>query len=209
MNEKQLKYNISIKVMELLSSSSKSNLKLDYTNLFNSNNDFHYVKSSSINRELQSSSSTSQQFNNDLDILASRTALSIKNFLINDEYVEGDVSKTQLYLESLYYKNSDIFRNAFQKAWLDLYALEDPSYLYTFICISAAIDYEWLGDKADVLIISGCCHDNPQVNEAAIRAAESWEQSQHMSFLSNIRPFNINWLDIYKEQVIAHLKSLL
>ena len=134
-------------------------------------------------------------------------AIQLLNIVKQDNFVEGETSKTELYLENLYLTNVNIFFDVLNKCWLRLYT-DSPSNLSTLISVLSTIDYEWFGDKVDALIIAAAAHDNYFVCESCIRAFEAWEQPQHAEYLENIRDFNIIWLDNYKRDVINYLKSL-
>lgn len=136
---------------------------------------------------------------------AEKYAEIIKDMLLSDDYSPGESSKTGLYLENLYGKDQDLFRDSFQKAWLELYCCNEH-HIANFISIASTLDYEMLEDRADALIIAGYGHQSPLVNEAVIRAVEMWEQEKHIGYLTNMRPTNISWLDRYKDSVIKDLQ---
>lgn len=172
-----------------------------------------YNESASTNySSFKLSSSTSefhsQKLSPEVEIKAKKASASIVSLVQKDEYVAGETSKTELFLEKLYYENKIVFREAFQKAWLELFKGDDESFA-TFLSIASAIEYSWLGDRADALAISGCSHTNPFVNEAAIRAIEAWSNPQHAGYLEKIKPFDIAWLEKYRQSVAGYLASLL
>ncbi|ELY4372406.1 hypothetical protein SMZ34_003039, partial [Cronobacter sakazakii] len=126
--------------------------------------------------------------------------------LKGDEYIEGETSKTVMLLETYYLREKELFGHVFQEAWLQLYAQQQSYDLRKFINMASSIKYSWLNDRADALILSACSHKDIYVNEAAIRAVESWEQPKHAAFLQNIKPFEVKWLEDYKKSVLAELE---
>ncbi|HCE2193706.1 hypothetical protein [Vibrio parahaemolyticus] len=164
--------------------------------------------SATFRSHLQSVNSTSS-FTNLFGITAERCAAELTQFVLRDDYVEGDVSKTQLYLEKLYLdKGVRIFREAFQKCWVRLFALDNPKHLYTFACIASCLPYEWLDTHGITLILGCAAHKHYLVNEACIRMAEAWETSEHAKHLENMTPFDIDWLEEYRLETIEFLKEL-
>lgn len=157
--------------------------------------------STSINK----AASSSLNYRNDQKFNADAYAEIIRDLLITDDYVPGESSKTGLYLENLYRKDIALFRDSFQKSWLELYSYNEH-HIANFICIASSLEYEMLEDRADALIIAGYGHISPLVNESVIRAVEMWEQEKHIDYLANMRPTGINWLDKYKDSVIQDLK---
>ncbi len=148
------------------------------------------------------SSQTQQVFNVETE------ARAIIDILKSDDFIPGELSKTELYLENLHAKNVSLFRDSFQKAWLELYR-DNENHIANFICISSSLDYDLLEDRADTLVIAGYAHISPIVNEAVIRAIEMWGQEAHIAYLENMRPTEISWLDDYRDEVIRDLKSSL
>jgi hypothetical protein len=145
----------------------------------------------------------------DIDTLANKKAKLIKETLKYDDFIPGDVSKTQLLFENLYKDNVSIFREAYQKCWLDLYRHNDTENFIKFISISSDLDYEILQERADSLIIAGYAHIEPLVMESAIRAIEKWQQADHIHYLMNMRPSEIDWIESYKLEVIEDLQHIL
>ena len=140
------------------------------------------------------------------EIESARATLTIYRLIKTDEFIEGEISKTEIYFKKLYAESIDIFRESFQKAWLELYKDSKEDFT-TFLNISSGIPYRWLEDRAESLVLAACAHSDPLVNEAAIRAIESWEQPSHQSYLKQIRDFNIPWLDEYKKEIIKQLST--
>lgn len=163
------------------------------------------LKSTSSSSSSKKAASSSLNHKNDQAFNADAYAEIIRDMLITDDYIPGESSKTGLYLENLYRKDMSLFRDSFQKAWLELYRYNEH-HIANFICIASSLEYEMLEDRADALIIAGYGHISPLVNEAVIRAVEMWEQEKHIDYLTNMRPTNINWLDKYKDNVIQDLK---
>ncbi|EPA0982231.1 hypothetical protein ACQZVD_000791 [Vibrio parahaemolyticus] len=163
------------------------------------------LRGSNSSTSIRKTSSSSLNHKNDQPFDADTYAEIIRDMLITDDYVPGESSKTGLYLENLYRKDIVIFRDSFQKAWLELYR-HNEHHIANFICIASSLEYEMLEDRADALIIAGYGHVSPLVNEAVIRAVEMWEQEKHIDYLTNMRPTNIAWLDKYKDSVIQDLK---
>lgn len=128
------------------------------------------------------------------------------DLLRSEDYIEGEITKCQLFLESLYTKESHVFSEVFQQAWLRLY--NDSYELRKYLCIASSLDYEILKDKADVLILGGASHKDYLVNEASLRAAEAWSDPRFLTYLKGIREFEFDWLNDYKKSVIDYLEHL-
>ena len=143
--------------------------------------------------------------NNSLESIVIKKQKMTISLLFSEDYVEGEITKTQLYLEGLYKENSFVFREVFQRVWLDLFRNKNTYELRNFICVASCLEYEILGDKADAIILAASVYDDKYVNEAALRAAEGWGNPQLALYLNGIRDFGISWLDNYKKSVIDYL----
>ncbi|EOT5501719.1 hypothetical protein ACNRQA_004323 [Citrobacter koseri] len=138
-------------------------------------------------------------------LLILRKKNAILDCLKGDEYVEGETSKTVILLEAIHLREKELFGQIFQEVWLHLFTQQSYE-LRKFINMSSSIKYNWLNDKADALILSACSHKDIYVNEAAIRAVESWEQTKHAAYLNNLKKFEVKWLEDYKNAVLAELE---
>ncbi|WP_061011178.1 hypothetical protein [Photobacterium leiognathi] len=128
-------------------------------------------------------------------------------FLFSDEFIEGEISKTHLYLENLYQEDPEVLRAVVQKAWLSFFKTNQVQ-LLKLINICSGLDYHMLAEHGDVMIIGACSNRCDYVKEAAIRCAEAWEQKEHIDYLKNIEPFRSSWLEAYRAEVIEYLESL-
>ncbi|SPJ32263.1 hypothetical protein [Kushneria phyllosphaerae] len=166
-------------------------------------------KSSNLSRKFEISSSTKNDTaDTDISVLSRSYADQIIRSAKLDEYIEGERSKTEMLMDMFYKSNKDAFRDGFQKAWIEIYKLKDSELMSTFVNISSGISYEKLQDKADALIFGAYAHQSTKVNDAIIRAVESWEQKEHITILEELKPCDINWLEEYKQQVIEHLRDI-
>lgn len=148
-------------------------------------------------------SSTKQDF----EIQVSKCTSRLIELTCSEDYIEGEISKTQIYLEFLYDKNQELFQESFQRAWVQLYRMDDY-HVKNFINFASTIEYEWLGNKADAMIMGVCSLENELISEAAIRAVESWGEKSFVSVLERMRKFDADWVEEYKEAVIEYLRSL-
>lgn len=128
------------------------------------------------------------------------------DLLKSEDYIEGEVTKSQIFLESLFSKSANLFGEVFQNVWLKLYS--NNYELRKYLCIASCMEYEMLKDKADVLVLGGASHADPFVNEAALRAAEAWSDPKFLIYFEKLREFEFEWLNDYKKSVIEYLEHL-
>lgn len=151
----------------------------------------------------QTSGSSQQQ---DVYIEVPNLVSNVLGYLVSEEYIDGEISKTHLYLETIREKHPIQFPDVFQQVWLRLFR-DDALRFRNFICIAAGLNYNHLKDRADALVLGAFAHVDEDVNEAGIRAVESWGVSSHYSLISNLRPFNDSFLEEYRIAVLADLKG--
>lgn len=186
----------------------RSNVDINMAFSYKSSSAFDTVVGTSSPQIASTTGDNGRHLKAQIKLNADRRAAYIVNLLNKEEFNEGVISTTEVYLSALYKEDPVLFGESFQKAWLKLYELDDSSILANFICIVSALNYEWLNDKADTLILGGCCHVDPYVNEATLRAIEAWEIPKHSCFLNQIREFEIEWLEEYRLEVIEIFKGL-
>jgi len=130
-------------------------------------------------------------------------------FLIkSEEYEEGIVGRAQQYMEELISKNLGLFRESFQKVWVELLKMKRADLIGNFINVAASIDYNFLDDKADVLIMGSWSIDDLEVNDSVIRAVEAWSQKHHADLLEQVKPSDVSWLESYRKNVMEYLERL-
>ncbi|EGQ9716317.1 hypothetical protein FWP28_18800 [Vibrio alginolyticus] len=156
---------------------------------------------------LYSGSSTSQvfQFRSEEQ---ERCAKQIISFVMKDDFVEGEISKTQLYLEKLHLRDPFLFRDSFTRAWVKLFGLDNEVHIYTLASVASCLPYEWLEHHGITLILGCSSHPSLLVNEACLRLAEAWEQHDHVEYLKKMRTFDYPWLEEYRVNVIEFLERL-
>ncbi|PNH96734.1 hypothetical protein [Vibrio diazotrophicus] len=137
-----------------------------------------------------------------------RCAKQIISFVMKDDFVEGEISKTQLYLEKLYLRDPFLFRDSFTRAWVKLFGLDNEVHIYTLASVASCLPYEWLEHHGITLILGCSSHPSLLVNEACLRLAEAWEQYDHVSYLKKMRTFDYPWLEEYRVNVIEYLEGL-
>ena len=151
-------------------------------------------------------SSNSQANDVSFEIEVNKCIKKTLSYLKSDNIVEGDVSKTQIYLEALAEKDRLLFLEVFQKTWVAVYY--SPEHLRNYLCVAASMDYSLMKDRADVLILGCSAHEDALVQEAAIRAFESWENPEHATHLRAMRKFEEKWIEDYKQRTILFLEGL-
>ncbi|TBT22739.1 hypothetical protein D5E83_03845 [Vibrio parahaemolyticus] len=125
-----------------------------------------------------------------------------------DDFDDGELGQVHYLIESLLKSNVDLFQKCFQEAWVQLAKDGEYDNLYNFVCVASSIEYSQLGTAADCLLFAALALKNEDINDAAIRAIESWSQPSHLRILKDIRPFETRWLECYREEVIEMLGAL-
>lgn len=155
----------------------------------------------------QDESSQRESFQTKHKKIIDERAAELSRIVRKDEYIEGENSLAQIYMERLFVEDPDIFFYVYQKTWIGFFDRDKEIELYKFISFSSAIPYEYLGDFATALILSACANRSCAIREAAIRAAECWGRPEHAVHLEAMSDFNEKWLNNYKSQVIEYLKG--
>ncbi len=161
---------------------------------------------------VNTSNGTAKVNYNDIDkLVEERVAKKFEEFktlFSRDEYVDGEVSRTQLFFEVLYRDDKLVFERLFQKAWLHVFLDKKPSSLSDFILISASLDYSMLNENADVILVGSWSHKSLDVKDAILRAAESWQNPKHSAFLEQMTDIDDECLSEYKARVMESLRGL-
>ncbi len=141
------------------------------------------------------------------EVSIDKKASEIIRLVLSDDFVPGEITRTQLFLEKLAKTNKLLFEKAFQRSWLKLYSNQNEYHLYNFICIASCLEYCLLNDYGKVLVLAGLSHKSDMVKEAAIRAVESWDAHDLVSTLEKTEVLTTDWLEEYRLNVIKDLKG--
>lgn len=126
----------------------------------------------------------------------------IIRLVIRDDFDDGEEGEIHRLFDDLIKNKPLVFRNSFQRAWMTLLKEEKRDLLYKFICASSVFDYDFFEMDAFCLVTAALSLDDESINDAAIRAIESWGDPDLVSVLKNTRPFSIGWLEDYRKDVV-------
>ncbi|MFQ2329852.1 hypothetical protein ACK32Q_10185 [Aeromonas dhakensis] len=125
----------------------------------------------------------------------------------NDEYFDGEISKTQMFFDTLYNSSPFIFYEVFSFGWTYAFKKLSPAKLSDFICVAASIDYEILKHHADALIVGAWSHSDLQVKDSVLRAIESWGVKEHSFYLDKMQVADDIHVENYRRKIINWLKD--
>ncbi|MFM4981464.1 hypothetical protein [Aeromonas caviae] len=191
--------------------------KVNFENVSGWKNDSHLLSADSsflysTDDGVNTSNSAAKVYYKDIDkLVEERVAKKFEEFktlFSRDEYIDGEVSRTQLFFEALYREDKLVFERLFQKAWLHVFLDKKPSSLSDFILISASLDYSLLKENADVILVGSWSHKSLDVKDAILRAAESWQNPKHSAFLEQMTDIDDECLTEYKARVMESLRGL-
>lgn len=129
-----------------------------------------------------------------------------KSIFKNDEYYDGEISKTQMFFENLYEVDINLFREVFSRGWLYAYK-QSPAKLSDFICVASSIEYDKLTHYADILIIGAWSHESLRVKDSVLRAMESWCEASHLEYLNSMQAIDDIHVNAYRQRVSELLRG--
>ncbi|MCF5910834.1 hypothetical protein K3H35_18850 [Aeromonas veronii] len=134
--------------------------------------------------------------------------LEFMRIFLRDDFVEGEISVSELFLERIANEYPIAFSKFFHKIWKELFFTNHDTVLACrFINFVASIDYDLIGKtNADFMLIAALGHKSSQLNESALRAIEFWSQPHFKEILENIRSFTDESLNEYKRKVVIYIE---
>lgn len=170
------------------------------------------VISASTTDDISTSNSASKinytDYEQEIDRKTIRKFEEFKIIFSSDEYVDGEISKTQVFLEALYNENRLVFERVFKKAWLYVFLSPKSSSLSDFILTAATLEYSMLNESADIMLIGSWSHASLDVKDAVLRAAESWQNPKHSEYLEKMTDIDDLYISEYRGKVIESLRRL-
>lgn len=163
--------------------------------------DFNWIREAVVTNLEKTTNSTGKERNSNKNYKASE----ICRFVKSENCVDGEITRTQLYLEKLYNQDKDVFRESFQKAWLSMFKNELE--ITNLLNVVSMMDYNLFGDFGDSMVVGTFSHESCLVREASVKVIESWEQSNFVEYLESMKPFEEQWLEDYRQEVLDILKG--
>jgi tRNA G37 N-methylase Trm5 len=128
-----------------------------------------------------------------------RLQKTLVEMISNDTFEFGFESRTEAFVREILLNNKSDTLQAISDVYLQ--NTKKPEVLMGLLHILSSMNYDDVYPSAPITILAAFSHSNVEVNEAAIRAFENWNNSDSLQYLENI-VLSTDWLQDYLDEVI-------
>lgn len=133
-----------------------------------------------------------------------RLVNEISYVIQNDEFVDGEVSSSEAFMQDLYSKNQ---LDYIADALMELYSknLSTPHMLEGILLMVSSVPFETIAPKGQIMAMGLLSHKNLSVRDRAIQCFERWNSRKGLDYLKNL-DCHPQWLQKYVEKVIMYIE---
>lgn len=139
-----------------------------------------------------------------LDLFVSRLSRDIQNVISQDEFIDGEISRSELYMKEIC---STLSIDCILKALMQLYSsnLLKPKILEGILVMLSCVPYETVAPDGQVMAMGLLSNKELEVRDRAIQCFEKWNSKKGIPILQSL-DCHPRWLQRYVEKVIIYLE---
>jgi hypothetical protein len=136
--------------------------------------------------------------------IISRYINEIKILIRQDEFIDGEFSQSELYMDDAYDKGQiDYVTDALMEIYTS--SLNEPHMLEGILTMISSVPYEIVYPKGQIIAAGLLENKELSVRDKAIQCFEKWNSKKGLIFLKNIH-CTPKWLQKYTDRVIMHIE---
>lgn len=138
------------------------------------------------------------------DTLISQLANEIRNIIQQDEFIDGEMSRSELYMEEICTNNSPDY---VLKALMQVYSsnLLNPHILEGILVMITCLPYEAVEPQGQIMAMGLLSNKELEIRDRAIQCFERWNSKKGIPILKSLA-CHPKWLQNYVEKVITYLE---
>ncbi|MFX4227172.1 MAG: hypothetical protein ACFHHU_04555 [Porticoccaceae bacterium] len=158
--------------------------------------DLNFGGSFSIEGKVDSGRSERKGFNKEKLEFLKYFKSEFKRLALDDHIETGFMSKSCKFTRETFTKNPEDTEEALNQIFLENFGVTQIA----LAILDTISNFPWdeTSSRIQTIALAGLTHENPEVNEFAIRAFEQWEAPECLTFLSSVKPELLpTWLKEY------------
>lgn len=136
--------------------------------------------------------------------IIARLVNEISCIIQNDEFIDGEVSSSEAFMQDLYAKNQ---LDYIADALMELYSenLSNPHTLEGILLMVSSVPFEVIAPEGQIMAMGLLSNKNLSVRDRAIQCFERWNSRKGLNYLKNLNCYP-RWLQKYVEKVIMYIE---
>lgn len=129
----------------------------------------------------------------------------ISTLISRDEFIDGEVSKSEKYMESVYQGDDfDCIKEALMKVYTKNFS--DSHMMEGILMMISRVPYASVDPQGTVMALGLLAHKDLGVRDKAIQCFERWNSKRGLAILKNIK-CSPKWLQNYADKVITYIEK--
>ena len=128
----------------------------------------------------------------------------IENIILNDDYEDGVISKSENYILNIKEENIPMVRNALNRLYL--HNIINPTLLIGIMTMIGTLSYAQASPEGPTMALGLLHHNNITVCDKAVKAFEKWKSKEGINVLRS-QNYDKVWMNNYVNKVIKYLES--
>ena len=139
------------------------------------------------------------------DMKIERAVTEITNLISKDEYIDGEISSSEKYMEEAYRSDDfDCVKEALMKVYTKYYS--DSDTVSGILMMISRVPYDSVDPQGTLMALGLLTHKDLEVRDKAIQCFERWNSKKGLGILKNIE-CSPKWLQDYAEKVIEYIEE--
>lgn len=153
----------------------------------------------------QSSDSSVSYFQEERTVFVNNYKIQLLNSIITDEFIDGEVSRTEQLIKDLFSQNKEAVMSALMDIYLSYFSKDDTHILKGVLEMLSVLPYDDVKPSGQVMALGVMRHKNKYVVKKGIQLYERWNSKEGIDIIKSLH-FEETRFQKYAEQVIEYLE---
>ena len=153
----------------------------------------------------QSSDLPLSYFREEREAFISNCKMQLLNSIISDEFIDGEVSRTEKLVKELFWQNKEEVISALMDIYLEYFSKQDTHVLKGILELLSVLPYDDVKPSGQIMALGVMRHWNKYVVKKGIQLYERWNSKEGIEIIKALH-FEETRFQKYAEQVIEYLE---
>lgn len=144
-------------------------------------------------------------FQEDRKAFVNNYRTQLLNSIVNDEFIDGEVSRTEKLIKELFVQNKEAVMSALMEIYLTYFSKTDTHVLKGVLELLSVLPYDDVRPSGQIMALGVMRHKNKYVVKKGIQLYERWNAREGIEIIRALH-FKETRFQKYAEQVIEYLE---
>ncbi len=144
-------------------------------------------------------------FQEEREVFVNNCRIQLLNSIINDEFIDGEVSRTEKLVKEMFGRNREAVMSALMDIYLEYFTEQDTHVLKGVLELLSVLPYDEVRPSGQIMALGVMRHKNKYVVKKGIQLYERWNSKEGIKIIKTLH-FEETRFQKYAEQVIEYLE---